>query len=232
MVYVLLFLLELFLQYLISRATVNTIARTLFLKTHDKRKTVMVLSAIFLPGTFIHEIAHFITALFLLVPVHDINLVPEIDEDGRGVKLGSVPIGRTDLVRESIIGIAPLLIGLGLIFWMIYILSTKDLSTHIPLYLVSSYAVFQISSNMFSSPKDLRAVLELSILSAILLFLGFLVKLKIPSITIPQAFIVKITSLFQTADLYLGIAIAINLSLLISTSLIYSRLKSRARQTT
>ncbi len=126
--------------------------------TRSHRVTVHILSILFLPGTIVHELSHLLVAGLMMVPVGEINLVPEVD--GQIVKLGSVQIGQTDPFRRILIGVAPLILGLSVLIGLIYF--NKDSLLHFsPLWLsiLIIYLLFQITNTMFSSKKDLEGAL-------------------------------------------------------------------------
>ncbi len=161
MINFIIFIFSIIFLYILSRIFIQRLFIFLYRFTRSREKAALFLGLIFLPGTFIHEIAHFITALFLLVPVGDLNLIPEIQEDG--IKLGSVGVGRTDFIRGSLIGLAPILVGGGIFFAAIsFTLSHNNLSNP---WIVGTliYLIFQITHTMFSSRRDLYAVLELGV---------------------------------------------------------------------
>ena len=68
-----------------------------------------------LPGILLHEISHYVAAKILMVHTSGIHLgIKPIK--GNQISLGSVMIGRTDPLRESLIGIAPFVVGIGAIW--------------------------------------------------------------------------------------------------------------------
>lgn len=192
---------------ILSKIFVQRLFTFLYKITKNDKKATVLLGFIFLPGTFVHEISHFISALFLLVPVGQLNLMPEVVEGG--VKLGSVSIGKTDFIRKSVIGIAPLLIGGTIIFWSLnYIFVNNLWNWWIVVGLI--YIIFQLSHTMFSSKKDLEAVIELFIF--IILISIVLVVFKIYS---PFVYIYNFVSMFSDSFLklsyYLSVPILIEI---------------------
>lgn len=147
-------ILETFLIFIISKTLINNLARIFLRLTKSHKATVHILAILFLPGTILHELAHLLTAGVLFVPVGEISVIPEIEGDS--VKLGSVQIGMTDPIRRMIIGVAPLLVGLGIIMEIIYF--NKDSLSSAPwwLLLLFGYLIFQITNTMFSSKKDME----------------------------------------------------------------------------
>lgn len=79
------------------------------LLTGDPEMAVVLYSLPLLPGIIVHELSHALTAALLGVPVGRISVRPK--RAGQRVQLGFVPIEKTDVVRASIIGLAPLVIG-------------------------------------------------------------------------------------------------------------------------
>lgn len=120
-----------------------------------------ILSILFLPGTIVHELSHLLVAGILMVPVGEIDLLPEVD--GQQVKLGSVQIGHTDPFRRMLIGVAPLILGLSALVGLIYF-NKESLSSFSPLWLsiLVIYLLFQITNTMFSSKKDLEGAVVFS----------------------------------------------------------------------
>src|ERR1044071_4299608 len=78
--------------------------------TRDPRITMGVFSIIFLPGVFLHEFSHVVMAKILRVPTGRFSIFPRSLPDGR-LQLGFVETGRADIVRDSLIGAAPLIVG-------------------------------------------------------------------------------------------------------------------------
>jgi hypothetical protein len=71
--------------------------------------------ALLLPGTLLHELSHLGMAWLLRVRTGRLSLRPQMQ--GRNMaQFGSVEIARTDPVRESLIGLAPLLVGLAALY--------------------------------------------------------------------------------------------------------------------
>lgn len=145
-------IIQLILIYILSRISIDEIYTVLkrFTKNHDV--SLAILSIIFLPGTIVHELSHFITATFLFLRVADIQVFPKWDN--HSIKLGSVLYERKDIVRGLLVGIAPLFFGL-LVFML---LSMYRIFPHESMFIngMMIYLIFVISSTMFSSKQDLQ----------------------------------------------------------------------------
>lgn len=178
MIGLLTFVIALICLYLLSQAFLQNLYEVLLKLTKSHKRAIYTLAILFLPGTFIHEVSHFITALFLLVPVGEMKLIPEVSD--RGVNLGSVQIGKTDVLRHAIIGIAPFVVGTVIMLWLIWNgISTNQLYN--PMYVTFTlYIIFQLSHTMFSSKRDLKAVVELFAVVVVVVLLMLLLNITAP----------------------------------------------------
>lgn len=95
-----------FLQRLLHRE----IQAVFLILTRNQTFTVGLFSLLFFPGVLIHELSHFLMARLLGVRTGQFSLVPQVTRDGR-IILGYVETARADVVRDSLIGAAPLLAG-------------------------------------------------------------------------------------------------------------------------
>jgi len=164
MVGILILLLALITLYVLARIFIQKLFIVLYRLAHEREDAATLLGWVFLPGTFIHEMAHLLMALVLIVPFGELNLFPEVTD--QGIKLGSVQVGKTDFVRSSLIGLAPIIAGGAILFF-----SITFALTHLTIWWVivlTVYLVFEITHTMFSSSKDLTAVLELVVFLAVI----------------------------------------------------------------
>jgi len=211
MISLLIFILALVVLYLLSRIFIQKLFVVLYRFTRSEKKASYLLALIFLPGTFIHEISHFLAALFLLVPVGELNLVPEYT--GNGVRLGSVAIGRTDLIRNSTIGIAPFIVGSAIILGLVsYAISADHFNPVFISFVI--FVIFQITHTMFSSKKDLHAVVELSVLLIIVISLMFIFNFTQPFIYLAE-FVEENQNVIQQFAYYLFVPIGLEFLLLL-----------------
>lgn len=178
MIYLLIIFLEILVLFLLSKVIPTLLTQFLHFFIRSRRVSIWLLSILFLPGTLVHEMAHLLTAGVLLVPVGDISLLPEIKEEG--VKLGHVEIQKTDPIRRSLIGFAPVFVGLSVLLGMIFYSNANFFQNgNYPIWLIGvlCYLSLVIGNTMFSSRKDLEGSLAIvvifsSIIGAIYL-LGF-----------------------------------------------------------
>ena len=77
-------------------------------RRHDV--TAIIFSLIFIPGIFLHELSHFLMAQLLRVRTGHFSIFPRPLEDG-SLRLGYVEIASGGIIRDSLIGAAPLITG-------------------------------------------------------------------------------------------------------------------------
>lgn len=171
--YLSLFLFELILLSWLCKKLQIALGRSFYLMTKSHNTSVILLTILFFPGTLIHEMAHALMAGVMLLNVGEIKLTPEIGEDS--VKLGSVQIEQSDPFRRALVGVAPVIFGVGiLISSLLYLFSHLEKSAGIPysIWLIIIYIIFVITNTMFSSRKDLEGTLEVLVF-IICIFLAF-----------------------------------------------------------
>lgn len=166
------------LLFVVSRLLSRQLGYVLMRFTRNTTLSIYLIAILFFPGVLIHELGHFLMASLLFVPTGEIEFFPKIQEDE--LKLGSVAIARTDPFRRFLIGVAPVLSGIGILF-----LAGYYLSPFFPLSwktLLFSYLLFEVGNTMFSSKKDLEGALGFILF---ILFMG--VSLYILGARLPDA---------------------------------------------
>lgn len=172
-------LLELVILWVSARWVFQGIYEVLTLFGFSRNNSIKILALIFLPGTLLHELSHFLAAEGLGVRAGGFTILPK--DEGHGIKMGSVRVEKTDPIRSFFIGIAPLITGilfLSAIFFGIEYAQSQNLPFRFELilYVVGGYSLFVIVNMMFSSKKDLEACIEfigfLIIIFAVLFFWG------------------------------------------------------------
>jgi hypothetical protein len=161
--------------------------------TRDPRVTMGIFSLLFLPGVFLHELSHFVVAKILGVRTGKFSLFPKSLPDGR-LQLGYVETARSDAVRDSLIGAAPLIVGtLFVAYVAIYHLQMRVLwdafrngqfdllwlgiraLPRVQDFYLWFYLAFAVSSTMMPSESDRHAWLELVISIGVLILIALLV---------------------------------------------------------
>jgi hypothetical protein len=105
---------SLLLLIFIQRLLQKEIQIILLLLTGKPALAIGIFSILLLPGVFIHEFSHLLMALILRVPIRKFSLIPEMGKNGK-IRLGFVQTAKTDLIRDSLIGLAPFISGLILL---------------------------------------------------------------------------------------------------------------------
>ncbi len=188
------FILMLVPLILLQRLLHREIQAVFLILSRDARITMGIFSLIFLPGVFLHELSHFVMAKILRVPTGRFSILPQALPDGR-LQLGYVETGRADIVRDSLIGAAPLILGtLFVAYVAIYRLEMRVMwdvlrngqmnlfwmgmqaLPNVRDFYLWFYLVFAVSSTMTPSESDRHAWLELvisiGVLFSITLLLG------------------------------------------------------------
>jgi len=209
MIYFFIFFLEIIFLFLLSRKVQTGFTRVFYKITGSEQKTIYLLAVLFLPGTFIHEISHFLMALSLLVPVGEIELMPEMIE-GRKIKLGSVPIGKTDMFRRALVGFAPIIFGITIILTSLYFLISRDMITNIWISALVVYLSFEIGNTMFVSKRDLEGAWRLVIVALVFIIIFYLIGFRFDPQSFQSLFTQKVGEFFKTANIFLSIPVIIN----------------------
>jgi hypothetical protein len=182
---------------------------------------IRLLFYLLLPGIVLHEVSHYVVARLLLVRTNGIKIGIG-DVRRRQVSLGSVNVQRTDPFRESLVGVAPFVVGLSAI-WLILgfgfsILPTSgapiaemvqrvqeyanDWTTWLDLYLI-----FAVSTAMIPSESDREpwgpVLLFFGVGVTVLLLLGWTPRA-------PQDFVMRARQLLDALTFGLGIAALVN----------------------
>lgn len=192
----LLFLVEFIVLFFVSRNFTRSLS---FLP-------ITLISFIFLPGIIIHELSHLLVASILFVKTGEIEFMPQRHEGE--LKLGSVSIGQTDPVRRFLIGVSPIIGGLGIIFVIFQFASLS--TTGILIKVLLSYVLFTIGNTMFSSKKDLEGAITLLLVILIISIAFFVMGFRIQSSWFDGNSFLSFTDNIKQADLYLGFLIGID----------------------
>jgi len=221
-----------FLQRFLHRE----IQAVLLILSRSERFTITIFSILFLPGVLLHELSHYFMARLLGIEAARFSLVPQVLPDGR-LQLGYVETVKTDIVRDSFVGAAPLIVGGGLVafiaivpmhlqpmwavlsngqfglFWLgITLLPTIN---DFPLWF---YLTFAISSTMLPSQSDRHAWLPLGVTIAILIALAILAGVgpwMLAYITPP------LNSFLSTVAIIFGLSAVLHLVLILPIKLIH-----------
>ncbi len=182
---------------------------------------VRLLFYLLLPGILLHEASHYIAARLLFVKTNGVKIGVS-QTRSKQISLGSVNINHTDPVRESLIGIAPFVVGIGAI-WLIagigfdlwpgrglnlgkFIASTMEYARDWTTWL-GVYLIFAVSTAMIPSESDREpwgpVLTFIGALVAILFLLGW-------TPTVPPNVIETARQFIDALNFALGVALAVN----------------------
>lgn len=178
---------------LLQRLLHREIQAVFLIVTRDPRLTIIFFQILFLPGVFLHELSHFLTAKLLRVRTGGFSVIPRALPNGR-LQLGYVETAKSDIVRDSLIGAAPLIFGTLFVAYVaidrldmrvlwdtfrngqfdLFWLGIRLLPTVGDFYLWF-YLAFAVSSTMMPSESDRHAWLELVVSVGVLFAIALLV---------------------------------------------------------
>jgi hypothetical protein len=178
---------------LLQRHLHREIQAVFLILTRDARLTIGIFQIIFLPGVFLHEGSHFLMAKLLRVRTGKFSVIPRALPNGR-LQLGFVETAKSDILRDSLIGAAPLIFGTLMsayaavnrlqmdvlwntlqngqfnLFWM-----GVGILPRMQDFWLWFFLVFTVSSTMTPSESDRHAWLELAVSVGILFSITLLI---------------------------------------------------------
>lgn len=183
-------LIGLFALQFVQRSLHKEIQAVLLIISRSQNFTIAVFSLLFFPGVFLHELSHFVMAKLLGVRTGKFSLFPKMMDDGR-LQLGYVEAAKTDIFRDSLVGLAPLISGMLFVAisasnflhltilwdtlrnqqWSLFFLGIQALPT-VPNFWIWFTATFAVSTTMLPSESDRHAWLPLGMLSLLLLVIA------------------------------------------------------------
>ena len=149
------------------------------------RPGVLFYSIIFLPGTIIHELSHWIVAEILQVKTGDITIFPDSQTDQSNQRLGSVATVRTDPFRGFLIGLAPFITGIGILAILGRLLQLGWGNYAWWQLALIIYGIMVISNSMMISKEDRRTWPFIIVTLILLLIVMYRMQLTLsPSISL------------------------------------------------
>jgi hypothetical protein len=230
------------LLLLVERWIHRHLQGVMLLLTGDPEVAVVLYALPLLPGIFLHELSHALAAVVLGVRVGRISIRPK--RAGQRVQLGFVPVEKTDVLRASLIGLAPLLTGAAatlLIGYRVFGLGTlgaalatgdwADLSPGLlgalgaPDAWLWAYVIFAVSNTMLPSRADRQAWTPVIIF---LLLIGVLVWVAGLGPALVERLTAPVTTALRWLATMCALTIAVDLPFILLIALV-ERLLERAK---
>lgn len=161
--------------YLSHRKITTGLSRLIHRLGGNQNMIIWVWSVIFLPGTIIHEISHFLAAAATGARTGKIEIFPEfiediLDEDEdekKGVALGYVQVASMNPIQGFIVGTAPFISGMALLIWLASLMRASYLTENLWPLVLQTYLFFIIANSFFPSWSDMKQTLPLIFLGLI-----------------------------------------------------------------
>ena len=179
------------------------------------------MAIIFLPGTIIHEFSHALMAKLLFVYVGRMELMPELH--GESLKLGSVEVGRTDIVRNFFIGVAPFVVGVCLLLGILFYAYAYNYIGFNLVTLLILLFTFILSNTMYSSRKDMEGAIEFFLFIVGPIILLYFLGVRIPGLSFSILQNGSIGDFFRIATVLLGVPIILDVAIIVFTKLVVRR---------
>lgn len=215
----LLFCIQLIVLFFISRLSIRYLFYLLRFFTSSDTVVYSTIAFLFLPGTILHELSHFLMAIMLLLKVREIHIFPQWEQNY--IKLGRVLYEKQDVFRSILVGIAPIIVGL-LFFWWLSLLNVFQIED-IFLKVIIFYIIFVISSTMFSSQQDLVDLIYIIPVILMVAIIQYFFPINFSFITSQESIIQAINSFIYDINWYLFISTCIH-AVLVSVIFILLRL--------
>jgi hypothetical protein len=214
MEYLILFIIELLVLFFLSWKLQRRLSIIFYRLTGSRKLTVWLMAVLFLPGTLVHELAHYLTAFFLFVPVKELELIPKFQ--GGQVKLASVRIGKTDPVRKFLIGVAPVVGGISIILSILFFAPIIRVVEEWWRVLIIGIVVFEIGNTMFLSKDDLAGVWKLIVIVVAMCFVLYTLGFQASLVSLDKLLLSEVVELTKRACYFLLVPLGIDTAVILA----------------
>ena len=220
------FLVSMAILALLSRWMSGLVQGVGWLLFGDERAAFLLTYVVFFPGIVIHELSHWGVAWLLGMRPRQLSLWPKVR--GTRVEMGSVRMRSGGPLRDSLAGLAPLLVGsviLLLVSHQIFDAATLQqawprggfgaawaafrTAFRVPNAWLWAYLVFAVSNAMLPSPSDRRPLLPLLLYVAIVGLLFYLIG-WLPRLALPADVMAQVVSALRTLTTAFAFTIALD----------------------
>lgn len=173
-------LLELFLLYFSYRKMTRELSHLIHRLGGNQNVLIWIWSVVFLPGTIIHEISHFLAAAATGARTGKIEIFPEFIEDildeekeKNHVALGYVQVARLNPIQGFVVGVAPFISGLALLIWLAPMMIGNYHAGNTLSLILQTYLFFIIANSFFPSWSDIKQTIPFVVFAIILVILAW-----------------------------------------------------------
>lgn len=208
--------------------------------TRSQNSATLAIFLLFLPGVLIHESAHWTVARLLGLKTGKFRVWPK--RQGKYIGLGSVSVESKDPIRDSLVGIAPLVVGIVLVTIIGRIIfDTPQVSTLLaegnwfgaviafrqqlnrPSGLIWAYLLFTIANAMMPSASDREPLMPVLAYSALAIVAYIILGLPLQGAAAAMQWLTPTLSNLSSALLFVIALDIIILAVLYIVRLILSR---------
>lgn len=137
----------------------------------NSRTGLLIYSIIFLPGTLLHELSHWLVAELLQVPTGKFHIFPDLTISSKGEsQLGYVMTARTGPFKGFLIGFAPFFTGILSLIALGYLLNDLWGTSAWWQLALTIYGLIVVGNSMMVSREDRRYWPIIAILAALATF--------------------------------------------------------------
>ena len=167
-------------------------------------------SAIFLPGTLIHEVSHFLMAAATGTHTGKVDIFPEfIDKEPEpgeqtSVKLGSVQVAKMNPIQGFLVGMAPFITGSLLLVWLSTLLVPSFQTEEYFKFGLLAYLFFAVANSFFPSKEDLKHTIPFLVLVVLVILAAWYLGISV-DISLNSRLITVVSSLSSAFILSFGV---------------------------
>jgi hypothetical protein len=211
-----------------------------YVLTRSQNNATLAIFLLFLPGVFVHEASHWTVARLLGLKTGKFRVWPK--RQGKYIGLGSVSVESRDPVRDSLVGIAPLVVGIVLVTLIGQIIfDTTAVSTRLtegnwlgaviafqqrlnrPSGLIWAYLLFTIANAMMPSASDREPIMPVLGYGLVAIVAYIILGLPLQGATVAMQWMSPTLSNLSSALLFVIVLDIIILAVLYLVRLILSR---------
>lgn len=145
----------------------------------DHKAFINFWSAIFLPGTILHEVSHFLVAAMCGVRTGRVEVLPEfieevvVNKEPKPVHLGYVQVSKMNPIQGFLVGTAPFITGLAMLVWLSSIIPNALQTQQYGILGLEVYIFFTVANSFFPSWQDMKHTLSLIVISVLIIATGW-----------------------------------------------------------